>query len=482
MRERMKRIIRPFVILFSAMLLTVSCLSGDDYNDIIYYGDTAITSFSLGTLKRTMWTEASDGSDSSYVAQLDCSSYAFYIDQFKKEIYNPDSLPVGTDAAHVLCNVSSKNSSVVVIAYKDVEDKDSLVVYSSSDSIDFTEPRDFRVYANDGTAYRSYTVKVNVHKEHPDSINWQDMGECQAFKSMSGMKAVALGGKLFVFGATSAGTAVYSASAGGSLAWAELDTDIALDGGAYKNVVVKDDAMYTLSDGGVLRSDDGKAWDEVGGTGLKQLLAAGKGKLYALDGNGGIVVSEDDGATWDEDNIVDDAGMLPTENVSYGCLPVATDKNAERVVIVGNRDIDNSAFAEDSVAMVWSKIEEYSDGSRTHSWVFNSEDNGYRLPRLADLSVTVYGDALVALGGRGLGTSTAEAFSGFYVSEDSGITWHADGTLYLPEGFTNADKDVFAMVSDDDNYLWIICGGTGKVWRGRLNRLGWEDAQTSFTE
>lgn len=482
MRERMKRIIRPFVILFSAMLLTVSCLSGDDYNDIIYYGDTAITSFSLGTLKRTMWTEASDGSDSSYVAQLDCSSYAFYIDQFKKEIYNPDSLPVGTDAAHVLCNVSSKNSSVVVIAYKDVEDKDSLVVYSSSDSIDFTEPRDFRVYANDGTAYRSYTVKVNVHKEHPDSINWQDMGECQAFKSMSGMKAVALGGKLFVFGATSAGTAVYSASAGGSLAWAELDTDIALDGGAYKNVVVKDDAMYTLSDGGVLRSDDGKAWDEVGGTGLKQLLAAGKDKLYALDGNGGIVVSEDDGATWDEDNIMDDAGMLPTENVSYGCLPVATDKNAERVVIVGNRDINNSAFAEDSVAMVWSKIEEYSDGSRTHSWVFNSEDNGYRLPRLADLSVAVYGDALVALGGRGLGTSTAEAFSGFYVSEDSGITWHADGTLYLPEGFTNADKDVFAMVSDDDNYLWIICGGTGKVWRGRLNRLGWEDVQTSFTE
>ena len=478
----MKRIIRPFVILFSAMLLTVSCLSGDDYNDIIYYGDTAITSFSLGTLKRTMWTEASDGSDSSYVAQLDCSSYAFYIDQFKKEIYNPDSLPVGTDAAHVLCNVSSKNSSVVVIAYKDVEDKDSLVVYSSSDSIDFTEPRDFRVYANDGTAYRSYTVKVNVHKEHPDSINWQDMGECQAFKSMSGMKAVALGGKLFVFGATSAGTAVYSASAGGSLAWAELDTDIALDGGAYKNVVVKDDAMYTLSDGGVLRSDDGKAWDEVGGTGLKQLLAAGKDKLYALDGNGGIVVSEDDGATWDEDNIVDDTGMLPTENVSYGCLPVATDKNAERVVIVGNRDINNSAFAEDSVAMVWSKIEEYSDGSRAHSWVFNSEDNGYRLPRLADLSVAVYGDALVALGGRGLGTSTAEAFSGFYVSEDSGITWHADGTLYLPEGFTNADKDVFAMVSDDDNYLWIICGGTGKVWRGRLNRLGWEDAQTSFTE
>ena len=35
---------------------------------------------------------------------------------------------------------------------------------------------------------------------------------------------------------------------------------------------------------------------------------------------------------------------------------------------------------------------------------------------------------------------------------------------------------------DADDYLWVVCGGTGDVWRGRLNRLGWDEGRTSFTE
>ena len=116
----MRRIIRPFVILFSSLILTVSCLS-DDSASYIYYSDTAITSFSLGTLNRTMWTKSSTGADSSYVEEIDGSDYHFYIDQAGRRIYNPDSLPVGTDAAHVICNIGSKNGGTVVIAYKDTE-------------------------------------------------------------------------------------------------------------------------------------------------------------------------------------------------------------------------------------------------------------------------------------------------------------------------------------------------------------------------
>ena len=478
----MKRIIRPFVVLFSVMLLTVSCLGDDSYSDVVYYGDTAITSFSLGTLKRTMVTEASDGTDSSYVADVDCSSYDFYIDQLQKEIYNPDSLPAGTDAAHVICNVTSKNSGVVLIAYKNSEGEDSLAFFSSSDSIDFTEPREFRVYSNDGSAYRAYNVKVNVHKEYPDSINWHDMGDNQAFTAMSGMKAVAFGGKLLVFGTSQSRTSVYSTSTDGSLSWRELDTNMALDADAYKSAVAKDGYVYTLSDGDVLRSADGETWETMGAAALRQLIAASKQNLYAFAGDGRVVMSEDDGTTWAADNVVGDLSMMPADNVSYGSMALATDASSERIIVAGNPDLDNSEYAEDSVAVVWGKIEEYSEGSRRHSWTNFSEDNGYRLPRLSDLCVVVYGGKLVALGGRGLGTSSAEAFSNFYISEDSGITWHTNGELYLPENFTNGDKDVFSMVADEDNYLWIICGGTGKVWRGRLNKLAWENAQTSFTE
>ena len=481
----MRRIARLFVILFSAAVLATSCLSDDNATDITYYSDTAITSFSLGTLNRTMWTKSSTGEDSSYVTEVDGSVYKFYIDQLKREIYNPDSLPVRTDAAHVLCNVSSKNSGFIILAYKDSEDNDSLVYFNSSDSLDFTEPIEFRIYANDGIAYRAYKVSVNVHKEDPDSINWYNAGSNPAFTSMAAMKSVAFKDRLFVFGTDRSNTSVYSASLDAPGTWTELSTDngATFDANAYASVVAKGDSLYTISGGRMMRSYDGNNWtsyDIQGNTAPIKLIAAGRSRLYGIDALGQIVSSEYSNHAWTVDAISGDVSMLPDENIGYGSLALTTDDASERIIIAGNRSL--SSNPEDSVAMVWSKIEEYSTNSERHSWMFCNEDNGYNLPRLANLKMLAYGDVLIALGGQGEGTSTAEAFSAFYVSEDNGLTWHDDDKYYMPEGFDNAESDVFTMTVDENNYLWIVCGGTGTVWRGRVNRLGWEEDQTSFTE
>ena len=480
----MRRIIRPFVILFSSLILTVSCLS-DDSASYIYYSDTAITSFSLGTLNRTMWTKSSTGADSSYVEEIDGSDYHFYIDQAGRRIYNPDSLPVGTDAAHVICNIGSKNGGTVVIAYKDTEGADSLAYYSSSDSIDFSVPLDFRVYANDGMNFRTYKISVNVHKEDPDSINWYNAGSNPAFTSMAAMKSVAFKDRLFVFGTDRSNTSVYSASLDAPGTWTELSTDngTTFDANAYASVVAKGDSLYTISGGRMMRSYDGNNWtsyDIQGNTAPIKLIAAGRSRLYGIDASGQIVSSEYSNHAWTVDAISGDVSMLPDENICYGSLALTTDDTSERIIIAGNRSL--SSNPEDSVAMVWSKIEEYSTNSERHSWMFCNEDNGYNLPRLANLKMLAYGDVLIALGGQGEGTSTAEAFSVFYVSEDNGLTWHDDDKYYMPEGFDNAESDVFTMTVDENNYLWIVCGGTGTVWRGRVNRLGWEENQTSFTE
>lgn len=477
----MRRIARLFVILFSVAALTTSCLNDDTATDITFYSDTAITEFSLGTLNRTMWTTSSTGADSSYVDELDCSDYKFYIDQLRREIYNVDSLPAGTDAAHVICNASSKNAGYILIAYKDTEGNDSLAYFNSSDSLDFTEPLEFRVYANDGSAYRAYKVSVNVHKEDPDSINWYNAGTYQPFTTMAGMRAVAFKGRLLVFGTNRTATSVYSASLDAPGSWERLDGS--LDADAYENVVAKGDSLYTISGGQMMRSDDGENWTRYSVEGQVQplkLIAAGTARLYGLDADGNIISSEYSGHGWLKDNVGGDKDMLPREDIGYGGFALTTDKSAERIIIAGNRTM--GAHPEDSVAMVWSKIEEYQPSSATHSWMFCNEDNGYRLPRLANINMQAYGDVLIALGGQGQGTSTAEAFSTFYVSEDYGLTWHTDGTYYLPEGFDNKGSNVFTMAADDNNYLWIVCGGTGEVWRGRQNRLGWADNQTSFTE
>ena len=474
----MKRIIRPFVLLLSALFLTVSCMSDDDdFADITFYSDTAITSFSLGTLNRTMWTKSSTGEDSSYVAELQGSNYKFYIDQINRKIYNPDSLPKGTDAAHVICSVTSKNSGTIVI--KNV-DSDTLNYYDSEDSIDFTQPREFRVYALDGSAYRAYTVSVNVHKEDPDSLNWHDTGVCPDFTSMTGMKAVAVGGRLTVLGCVGGATVAYSRPTAEGAAWSRLTTNVALDAGAYSNLTEYAGTMYTVSGGSVLASVDGATWNVVCAQGPARLLGAGRKKMYGLGQDGRPVVSEDGGATWTADGIVGDAANLPSQDFSLACLPLDTDDEAEYVIMTGNRDV--AACPDDSVAMVWNKVEEYSDGSQPHSWMYCNERNNHELPRLSNLTVVAYGDVLLAVGGRGQGTSTAAAFSQAYVSEDNGLTWHKNGSYYLPEGFTNGGSDVFALAVDDDDYMWLVAGGTGDVWRGRLNRLGWEDWQTSFTE
>ena len=200
-------------------------------------------------------------------------------------------------------------------------------------------------------------------------------------------------------------------------------------------------------------------------------------------------MSSTDGVNWETDGMIGDADMRPSQYLSMTSLPLRTDKEAERVVFTGIRkaydgdDVDGiDGHAEDSVAMVWSKIEESKDGSESHSWICYDEKNGMQLPRLSDLSVVSYNGVLLALGGRGLGESTATAFSHFYVSEDNGLTWQKNDMYYLPKGFDNEGNDVFTMTVDDDNYIWIICGGTGKTWRGRLNRLGWADKGTASGE
>lgn len=488
----MKRIIRPFVILFSAMILTVSCLSDDDDYEMTYYGDTAITSFSLGTLNRYLTTKSKtevDGNgqpkDSVYKVNVQGSAYKFYIDQLKREIYNPDSLPVGTDAAHVICNVGSKNAGLVVVNHKSSGGGDSLVFYNGTDSVDFSEPREFRVYTMGATAYRSYKVSVNVHKEDPDSFRWSMRGTDSRFAAMKDMKAVVLGGKVMLFGTDGTSTSVYATAASDGASWTQLPTNVTLDAGVCAGVAVHHGYLFAVNGGRLMVSADGQTW--VDGTMINgeqpvpsRLLGSSKIILYAMTADGRIISSGTNGSSWEYDGVAGDAGMLPAGDISMGCLPLATNNDAERVVMAGNRDA--GAFGADTVAVVWNKIEEYGQGSEQHDWIPCNEDNEYQLPRMAGVKILAYGDVLIAIGGGGLGASTAKAFSQIYVSRDYGLTWHSDYRYVLPKDFSNGGSNVFALAADSDNFLWIISGGTGQVWRGRLNKLGWEDTQTSFTK
>ena len=57
----MNKLFSHVVVVIAAVLSLTSCLSDNDDSNTTYYTDTAISSFSLGTLNITYHTTAKDG-------------------------------------------------------------------------------------------------------------------------------------------------------------------------------------------------------------------------------------------------------------------------------------------------------------------------------------------------------------------------------------------------------------------------------------
>ena len=169
--SRLMRQLKTLFILLAGLILTASCLSGGQ--EATLYSDAAITSFSLGTLNRYVESVTDEGKDTIVKSTVTGSSYTFHIDQVNHRIYNTDSLPYGTDVEHVLVNLTTYNNSVALI--QSIEREDSLWYYSSTDSIDFSQPRTFIVWSSDGEGTSKYTVSVNVHQQKADAFTWEQM-------------------------------------------------------------------------------------------------------------------------------------------------------------------------------------------------------------------------------------------------------------------------------------------------------------------
>lgn len=441
------------LLLFTACFSLTSCLNSDD-EEYVFTHDTAITSFSLGTLTRS-YHAVVDDKDTTLTASVAGSKYTFLIDQTTRQIYNPDSLPCGTQVSAVLATINSKNSSPIVLMNEAGDSIKSF--YSSSDSIDFTKPRQFRVYNNDYSAYVTYTVTLNVHQEEADSFKWISLATRNvALAQLVDLKAVECNGQVYAFGTTSAGTLkIYQTAMDDGALWTEVVPEQALVANAYKSVVAFGGYIYTLSNGEVLRSTDAKHWTVVAGdASLVQLIGASRDNLYAYSLTG-ISVSKDGGETWQADALDMQQAFLPTENVCLTSLPILSTKGAEHLVLTGNR----SAVYNDTIGTVWTKTVDTE--SSAWNYVEYNRAQGGKFPKMAQLLVERSDSGLVALG------SDAK----MYKCKDGGLTWQVDTLVTMPEAFQG--EQGFAFFRDSKRFYWVINRQTGNVWKGRFNRDGW---------
>ena len=450
--------IKPFKILFwllTATLLLSSCLKSDDDNNSTLSSDAAITNLSLGTLNRYIHTTSSTGKDSVYKTTFDGSEYKFSIDQEHHRIFNTDSLPTYTDVKHVLCTVSALNNGVVLLKS---EISDTLFYFSSTDSLDFSNPRELHVMSSDGSAEQIYSLQVNVHQEEGETFVWSQHSKSNEIAALDNMKAVFLKDALYVYGVQAGKTVGYVTKDGET--WTSLEEID--DAEAYQNMLVFGDAIYMIADGSLQKTNDGKTWEVIkNSVDVKQLIATSYTELYALNADNKIMVSSDEGKTWVEDELDEDASWLPVQETAYVCVPLRMTDYADYILLAG------TSPAVSSISAVWRKIVEYDLQGLVDKWVYMErvDDNLLALPQLHHLQLMAYDDGVLAFGVKD------GSFSSIYQTRDNGINWKKNSKYQLPKKF-EGDVNSFAAATDG-NEIWLLSGGTGEVWQGHLNRLAW---------
>lgn len=375
----MKRYIEALCLLTVCLILNTSCLGSDDDSKVEYANDTAIKTFSLTTVNRYVHTTTKAGKDTIYKKAL-INPVVFTIDQYQDRIYNTDSLPADCDIEHVLASITSVNSGTIVIKYQNKSNEDSLVYFSSTDSINFKKAKGIRVYSRDGSAFRTYDITLNVHQVESGRMIWEKKTQADI----------------------------------------PTDTETAL-------------------------------WEKrVAAAGFHSFIGASNNEGYAFNLNGAIMVSEDKGLTWEEDYIIDDIALLPTENYAFASWPFSANDSTDYQLLIG------TSPQYDKACVVWRKISEHAYRSLPSKWVFLPVEsfNPYYLPKMDHLNLVYYNFLPLAIGNDGK----------IYVSRDQGITWKTTSAYTLPKNIGTFNLTAFA---DDYGYLWLVGNDTGEVWRGQ---------------
>ena len=460
-------------VIISILFFVSSCMK-DDTASYSTYEDTAITAFTLGTVKvsRPVGKKKYVDEDSIYTYSYIGSNTPVYIDHLTREIYNTDSLPAGSHMT-MLATLTSKNSATMTYRDWDAADDAAWTNYSSGDSIKFGEDGGasrelrFRVWASSGGYNRDYKVKILCHKEFADSFQYVALTPQAIFANAASLRGAATSEGLYVL----AGEKLYCSQTAGT-SWTEVKQ---VSGDA--TIGVADGVLYVLS-GNTLHYYANSSWQsaDVSGYGLKAFVGGCNGVVFAMNPDAGIMVAEtSDLASWTLDNVYSNANLLPVKDISSACVVQRNNTDVSRITMVGNR----AAYTEkgDTCAVVWNKsvTQDVSE-----PWIYNdvteSKTKSLALPAMKNLSATDYYNGwILAIGGKGLNETTelvTKPYKRVFCSEDGGTSWHKIAGLRMPDLTLDGDKPAL-ILADETGYFYIISADGGKIYRCKLNNATW---------
>ncbi len=465
MKKILPALLMPLLLAATAPL--TSCNSDDSTTDVTYSSDCLITSVTLGTLKGHLTTQNSKGEDSTYTYNITGSLYPITIDQLNCRIYNADSLPVGADLTKVV--FSTFNNSYRLTIKSLSTDRDT--TFTPTDSTDFSRQRTVTVYSEDGKQQRDYTIELRVHREEADTVAWQQVvapATASPLTAYTQSRALTVEGSIYVFGQKADGTAEVITTTPDAPDFTRA-TALTTSTGTALDVR----SVQHTAKGYFARTTDGQlvtaalptdTWRPVDTT-LRIAALAGTwaDSLYALTTDGTLSATAD-GTNW-HTAATDADEALPTRDIVMTAYrPTMSGTVATRLL---------AGLTADNRPSLWCGYAD-TEGRFGYPWISlpQTEELGdYAYPVLSQPVLVTYDNAALLTG-----LTTTGSVAPFYLSRDNGRTWKT-GELPHP---ALAGATSLALTVDADHYLWVICGGSGAVYKGRLNRLGWTTEQTRF--
>lgn len=432
-----------------------SCLKDDDSTED-YAGLCNVNNVIIGGMKRYIPFKKADGTDTVSVSTVQGSMYPLTIDQVNRRIFNCDSLPTYTHVDKVTFTNFTCQGTATIKSLTTGND----TVFATTDSTDLRQPREITIHGLDGSSTATYTMELRVHQEEGDSMRWQQQTTATQAQGLDGLRLMTRGDSLIAWGTEGENTVALWTLRSNAGGWQKCI--IGENAPQPASIVKQADTFYALTASLVVKSADGITWTAVATrpAGITALAAASTRSLYGI-GTQGFLRSTDHGTTWTAD-AASRPDSIPQADAVALARPTLTNSDVEEIILVGTAD-GGRTVAWKRNEMRTAELEDVGDFRWTH---ISAENGNHRqIPNVSQPSLAFYDGGAVLLG------TKANGYAALYLSDDTGRSWDPTRIL-LPQLPAQAQA---VMTIDEDNYIWILCAADGQLWRGRLNRLGWED-------
>lgn len=411
--------------------VVTSCNSDSEFsNTEVAFNNCAVTSFKLQRNDNLLY-------------RLD--SVFFAIDLVNAEIFNADSLPVGSNVTKLAITVGTQSASACNVTYRihDTE-RDTTVnlIDSPNDSINFADgPVKLEIISRSGVAKRTYNVRVNVHNVAPDTLWWDEDAIKPLPTGLSAVKAqksVMFNGEIYCY--TTDGAAVSLSLVTDPYEMTAVTSAVNMPAGVdLSSLTASADAIYCLdADGNLYSSPDGETWN-----GEQCVMTY----IYGVYGSTLLgALKEDDG--WKQVQFpAGEKKALPA-----GCPVKGTSALVEftskwnitpTALFFGGVDAEGNCSADAWVydGNLWARLSNRPAPVAVEGVTLFP----YNTPKVNPVSWKVTDQsALLALGGRLQG---GEMNGTVFVSHDFGITWtKGSAALQLPSYYPAVSgADVFVV-------------------------------------